>query len=91
MISVTLGLVPSVSVCHLGQGQGRMIMATSMTRQHFQSIADAVVWYRKGHGDAPFDPAAMAECLANEVYQYNPQFNRQRFIAACTADTPKSR
>ena len=58
-------------------------MPTSMTRQHFQAVADAVSRYSRAHGQRVIMPEVLAEMLADELSQFSPAFDRARFMAAC--------
>lgn len=59
-------------------------MATSMTRQHFQAIAEAVWDYTRIYGDETFDAETLAGMLAQTLGRFNANFDRRRFIDACT-------
>lgn len=54
-----------------------------MQYRHFGAIARAVSAYSKAHGQRVFMPEELAEYLADEISQFNENFNRQRFIDAC--------
>jgi hypothetical protein len=60
----------------------------SMSRAHFQFVADILADQRAHHEDN--DSPAMAEAVAMIAHQFarelkatNPRFDRARFIAAC--------
>lgn len=57
-----------------------------MTRKHFQAIADVI---RKYGGDEG-RKALMALEMAATLRQFNPNFDRERFIRACTEE-PKAK
>lgn len=54
-----------------------------MQRRHFEAVARAVRAYSKAHGSRVVMPDVLAEMIAGEVAQFNANFDRQRFIAAC--------
>lgn len=49
-------------------------------RRHFQFIADVV---RGLDFLTPLDRHGVAEAFASELRRTNPQFDRERFLAAC--------
>lgn len=63
----------------------------SMTRKHFQAIADAIAEARRAHSinDPDTDKIIQvgiddtARNIAASMRQFNPNFNRQRFLDAC--------
>lgn len=57
-------------------------MTTSLTRQHFRAIADAIA---KTPGLLAEERRQVAEEVASALRQFNPRFDRDRFIAAATA------
>lgn len=54
----------------------------TMTRQHFQLIADVV----RTTSLAPKDRAELARVFANKLAETNPAFNRERFFRAALTD-----
>ena len=54
-------------------------MSTSMTRQHFRALADAIARL-----DATVDQRTVAAAIANAVRQFNPRFDTGKFIWAAT-------
>lgn len=64
-------------------------MPTSMTRQHFQAIADAVketkdYFERLDNNPSPDEVIeTVAQELMREVRRFNPSFDRDRFLTAC--------
>lgn len=58
-------------------------MPTSMTRQHFRAVADAI---RETPGLSSEQRARLALTMAGKLYQFNPRFNRDTFVEAATAD-----
>lgn len=66
-----------------------MIMATSMTRQHFKAIANAVAWYAKQRDGEVFDVELMASSLASELRPFNSNFDRAKFMEACKPENAK--
>lgn len=60
-----------------------------MQRRHFEAIARAAARYGKYHGKRGFMPEALAEMIADEISQFNSNFDRDRFIAACQPEKGK--
>ncbi len=59
-----------------------------MQKRHFEAIARAVSRYGTAHAQRRFMPDVMAEMIAEEIGQFNANFDAPRFIGACQ---PKSR
>lgn len=62
----------------------------SMTRKHFRAIADAVAEARRANDYDTTEPTAgidavddVARNLADSLRQFNPSFDRARFLEAC--------
>lgn len=53
-------------------------MTTSLTRQHFQAIADAIA----GTDVSPEIRRQVAMNLAGVLRRFNPRFDRERFVTA---------
>jgi hypothetical protein len=54
-----------------------------MQRRHFEAIARGVASYSRSHGKRVIMPEVLAENLADEISQFNANFDRDRFIKAC--------
>ena len=50
-----------------------------MSKKHFIAIANVV----KTNGYDPYTRGAIAKGLADEFAKFNPNFDRDRFLAAC--------
>lgn len=59
-----------------------------MTRKHFEAIARAVRdWYVTNDLDVSLRQGReLANALADELEQFNPSFDRERFVDTCTAE-----
>lgn len=57
-------------------------MTTSLTRQHFRAIAEAIA---TTPGLLREEREVVAERIADALRPFNPRFDRDRFIAAATA------
>jgi len=55
-------------------------MSSSMTRQHFKAIAEAVSFSNLSQEDKEH----IARMLSIELRQFNENFDKPKFIAACT-------
>ncbi len=55
-----------------------------MTKMHFQLIADVVKWFDPELADAERIRMRLAIDFANALARTNPQFNKDKFIEACT-------
>jgi hypothetical protein len=58
----------------------------SMSRSHFQFIADTIASLTTS-GLTPAQAKKVAEAFANRLGYTNAQFNRGKFIDACTTST----
>lgn len=57
---------------------------SSMTKQHFKCIADAVAGERREDWqDAKAALDGLARTLAHRLTQFNRNFDKARFLAAC--------
>lgn len=54
-----------------------------MQRGHFEAVARAVARYGKAHAERRFMPDVLAEMIADEIGQFNANFDQGRFVAAC--------
>ena len=74
-------------------------MTTSMTRKHFQAIADAIsesmpdrgAWSTTEYGTEAFNVATeqhklTARAIAYNLRQFNPAFDKAKFLKACGVD-----
>lgn len=50
-----------------------------MQRRHFEAVARAVARYGKAHAERRFMP----DVIADEIGQFNANFDQGRFVAAC--------
>ncbi len=57
-----------------------------MERRHFEAVARGVATYSKAHSQRVIMPAVLAECIADEIKQFNSNFDRARFIEACSSE-----
>ena len=66
----------------------------SLSRKHFQALADITRDARSAATQPPFNNAtdaldAVQQSLADFCSQHNPNFDRARFLAACEPSTSK--
>jgi hypothetical protein len=63
-------------------------MTSSMTRKHFQAIANVIrenCDNNKWDGE-PSDAERVGRAMASALRQFNPAFDRERFLKACGVD-----
>ena len=61
-----------------------------MTRKDFQLIAEVLSGhYQNGNEEQKAEIAACALTFAQRLQSTNPRFNIQRFVRACTIQSPK--
>lgn len=59
----------------------------SLTRRHFERIADGVRYVANDPTADPSTVAKVAHEVANACSTFNPSFDRRRFLQACGVDT----
>ena len=61
-----------------------------MTRKDFELIAEVLSGhYQNGNEEQKAEIAACALTFAQRLQSTNPRFNIQRFVSACTIQSPK--
>ncbi|GAB3865493.1 hypothetical protein GCM10028801_36070 [Nocardioides maradonensis] len=58
----------------------------SLTRRHFQRIADGIQYVAHDPSADPATVAKVAHEVANACSVFNPAFDRRKFLAACGVD-----